>query len=51
MYDDGTSSFGIGHLSAYPITVSVGVVLLGILILLVVLRLAFGSVRLEGGVR
>jgi hypothetical protein len=48
---ENDSAFGIGHLSAYPITVTVGVVLLAILALLIVLRLAFGSIRVEGGVR
>ena len=50
---DDDSGFGISHLSEHPITVSFGVVLLGILVLLIILRLLFAdvSVAARGGAR
>ena len=47
--DDG--NWGIGHLSAHPITLTFGMALLAVLIVLVILRLAFGSISVQGGVR
>lgn len=46
---DDESGFGLSHLSSAPITASFGVVLLGVLILLIILRLAFGSISVSGG--
>lgn len=43
------SSWGIGHLTSMPITLSFGVVLLAVLVLLIILRVVFGSVSV--GVR
>lgn len=50
---DGESNFGLSHLSEHPITLTYGTVLLGALIVLVLLRLLFGSVNVSagGGVR
>lgn len=50
---DDDSGFGLSHLSQVPITASFGLVLLGVLLLLIMLRLVFGSVGASagGGVR
>ena len=48
---DGDSAFGIGHLSAHPITLTFGAVLLAVLVILVILRLAFGQITVRGGVK
>lgn len=42
--DDG-GSFGIGHLSSMPVTLTFGVSLLAVLVILIVLRVAFGEIR------
>jgi hypothetical protein len=43
--DDGsTTGFGISHLSGLPITLTFGIVLSATLIILIVLRVVFGSV-------
>ena len=44
-------TFGVSHLSDMPITLSYGALLLGALVLLIVLRLVFGSITLSGGAR
>ena len=49
MASDGDSSWGIGHLSAMPVTLSFGMVLLAVLVILIILRVAFGEIRV--GVR
>jgi len=49
MESDGT--FGISHLAGEPIALTYGMLLLGALLLLVVLRFLFGSVTVSGGVR
>jgi hypothetical protein len=46
---DNESGFGVSHLSETPITVSFGLVLLGVLLLLIVLRLLFADVKVSGG--
>jgi hypothetical protein len=46
---DGDSGFGVSHLSETPITMSFGLVLLGVLLLLVILRLVFADVKVTGG--
>lgn len=51
MNNDGQGSWGFSHLSAHPITLSLGTVLLGALLLLVVLRIVFASVDVRGGVK
>ena len=43
--DDGQSSFGVAHLANHPITVTFGIALLAVLIILVVLRVVFGEIR------
>jgi hypothetical protein len=47
MNGDGSDggSFGIGHLSGRPITLTFGMVLLAVLVILIILRVAFGSIR------
>jgi hypothetical protein len=47
--DDG--NWGISHLSGMPVTLTFGVVLLAVLIILVVLRMAFGQISVSGGVK
>jgi hypothetical protein len=42
---DGDGNWGIGHLSNHPITLTFGVALLAVLIILVVLRVVFGEIR------
>jgi hypothetical protein len=52
MASDGNSgSFGISHLSSMPVTLTFGVVLLFVLVVLVLLRVLFGSVSVSGGVK
>jgi hypothetical protein len=55
-YDDGTSmadGWGLSHLSTMPITMTYGLLLLGVLVLLVLMKILFAdvSVRAGGGVR
>ena len=45
MSDDGQSSFGITHLANHPITLTFGISLLAVLIILIVLRVVFGEIR------
>ena len=48
--DDGTDgAFGLTHLGNLPVTLTFGMVLLGVLILLIILRLVFADVRVGGG--
>lgn len=49
--DGSDGAWGVGHLSAHPITLTFGMVLLGVLVLLVILRLAFGGITVRGGVK
>ena len=49
--DGDDSGWGIGHLSAMPITLTFGMALLIVLIVLVVLRVAFGEITVRGGVK
>lgn len=51
MNPESESSFGLGHLSAHPITLTFGTVLIGALLLLILLRVLFASVDVRGGVR
>lgn len=46
---DDDTGFGLSHLSETPITVSFGLVLLGVLVLLLMLRLVFGNLSVSGG--
>jgi len=48
--DDG-SSWGVSHLGSMPVTLTFGVALIAVLIVLVILRLAFGSITVSGGVK
>jgi hypothetical protein len=49
--DSGQGTFGVGHLSAHPITLTFGMVLLGVLAILIILRVAFGGITVRGGVK
>lgn len=42
---DEESGWGLSHLSSKPITLTFGVVLVAVLILLVILRVVFGEIR------
>ncbi len=43
--DGASGTFGIGHLSGMPVTLTFGATLLAVLIILIVLRVAFAEVR------
>jgi hypothetical protein len=45
MNSDGESAFGVGHLTGLPITMTFGVVLVTVLLVLILLRVAFGEIR------
>jgi hypothetical protein len=45
MADNGESAFGFSHLSAMPITMTFGIVLLTVLVVLILLRVVFGEIR------
>lgn len=49
--DNGDSSWGVSHLSSMPVTMSYGLLLLGVLIVLIVLRFLFADVTVRGGVK
>jgi len=52
MADNGDGgSFGLGHLAAMPITLTFGTVLLLTLVVLTILRVAFGEIRVSGGAK
>lgn len=51
MNGDGESSFGVSHLANLPITLTFGMVLLVVLIVLILLRVVFGEVSLSGGAK
>jgi hypothetical protein len=51
MADGDGSSWGVSHLGAMPITLTFGMVLLIVLIVLVLLRVLFGSISVSGGVK
>ena len=51
MDGDGEGTFGVSHLSGMPITLGFGGLLLAVLVLLVILRLVFGSITVSGGAR
>jgi hypothetical protein len=44
--DNGTSTWGVSHLSNMPITVTFGVVLAVVLIVLILLRAVFGQITI-----
>ncbi len=48
---DGESNWGVGHLGAMPITLTFGISLLAVLVVLVLLRVLFGEISVRGGVR
>jgi hypothetical protein len=45
------SGWGVSHLSSMPITVTFGVVLLAVLVVLILLRVVFGEISVSGGAR
>jgi hypothetical protein len=49
MDDDG--NWGVGHLGSMPVTLTFGVTLAVVLVLLIVLRVAFGQITVSGGVK
>jgi hypothetical protein len=49
--DGDGGNWGIGHLSGMPITLTFGIVLLAVLVILIILRVAFGSISVSGGVK
>lgn len=51
MNGDGESTFGVSHLSNLPITLTFGMVLVAVLIVLVLLRVVFGEISLSGGAK
>jgi hypothetical protein len=46
--DDGSGGFGIAHLASMPITLTFGIVLLAVLLVLVALRVVFGNISVGG---
>ena len=48
---DGTSSWGVAHLGSMPITLTFGIVLFTVLVVLILLRVLFGSISVSGGVK
>ena len=48
---DSDGNWGISHLGNHPITLTFGISLLMVLVILVILRLAFGSITVSGGVK
>ncbi len=48
MSGDGESSWGVTHLASMPITLTFGIVLLAVLIVLVLLRVVFGNISVGG---
>ena len=48
---DGDGSWGVSHLGGMPITLTFGMVLLLVLVILVLLRVLFGSISVSGGVK
>lgn len=51
MMSDGESGYGFSHLASMPITLSFGLVLLGVLVALIILRVVFGEIRVGAGTR
>lgn len=48
MTGDGESGFGFSHLAGMPITLTFGIVLLAVLVVLVLLRIVFGEISIGG---
>ena len=51
MNGDGESGWGVSHLASMPITLTFGMVLLAVLVVLILLRVVFGEIRVSGGAR
>ena len=49
--DDGDSNFGLSHLGAHPITLTYGMILVGVLLILLLLRVVFADISVRGGAR
>ena len=49
--DSDSGTFGLSHLASNPIALTYGTLLIGVLILLVILRVLFGSITVAGGVK
>lgn len=48
---DDESNWGVSHLGAHPITLTFGMALLLVLVVLVILRVAFGEITVKTGVK
>ena len=48
MASDGESGWGVSHLASMPITLTFGIVLLAVLIVLILLRVVFGNISVGG---
>lgn len=48
---DGESNWGVSHLGSHPITLTFGISLLAVLVILVLLRVAFGEITVRTGVK
>lgn len=51
MNGDTESGWGVSHLAGMPITLTYGLVLLLVLVVLIFLRVVFGEIRVSGGAR
>ncbi len=49
--DGSGGGWGVAHLAGMPITLTFGVVLAAVLIVLILLRVVFGEIRVSGGAR
>lgn len=49
--DGDDSNWGFAHLGSMPVTLTFGVTLLAVLVILIVLRVVFGQVSVSGGVK
>ena len=49
--DGDDSNWGFSHLSSTPVTLTFGVVLIGVLLALILLRVLFGQISVSGGVK
>jgi hypothetical protein len=49
--DGDDKAFGVSHLSNLPITLTFGMVLLVVLLVLILLRVVFGEISISGGAK
>lgn len=48
---DGESGWGVSHLASTPITLTFGIVLVAVLVVLILLRVVFGEISVSGGAK